>query len=300
MTTLAQMIVDQGDAVDPKLAEVRAALCPPFARNHVVPSNRGALPSIAAAAEAGAMRFVFDQDAFGSAEQIMRTPESREIALNTARLPAPVVWFEWPRGDDSTRRDGALLRQEAWGWRIDFVVESRRGPFLFTVCAWRRDGREPEFLTSVRHGFSATDKDMALKCRLVVALCCILNVPGCSATEKVVVKSQFGRCRRLRRKVPLLSYNRVAIALPRQDESRPGARRSAEGPGVRWHRVIGHFRLCKKGQPEPVFVWVSSHARGDETQRVVLREVTVRSGGGYWTPARMAEAGHRIAEGAPL
>lgn len=93
-----------------------------------------------------------------------------------------------------------------------------------------------------------------------------------------------------RGKLPLLSFNTVRLNLPKEDITSRGTH-VQRGSGVRWHRIIGYWRISRHGDPEAYFIWVPPGERGDKRLGIVLKERHARvRGGGRTSPEALHAA----------
>jgi hypothetical protein len=78
---------------------------------------------------------------------------------------------------------------------------------------------------------------------------------------------------------PMFSYNKVDLVVPRTCIYRSEVVETQSLAGKRGHMVIGHWRLIAS-VPEPFFVWIDGHERGDRELGYITKERTVLIGSG--------------------
>lgn len=279
MTTLAQRLVETRVGIYPVLDAARQHLECPFESNHSHPPHAALAAAYAAdAMGTAAARFVFDGPLCRSAHTMIRDMDTLDIVERTARLPAPIVWLEWRfEGYEA----GALIEdiQDQGLWKVSIFLAAPAAtaavsvlPLLVTHYFVGGNGGTVDTSGSFDPSY-VTDRHAAHMIRMVLCLLAILNVPRAATTKQVIFRDGLQKKRRRHGKLPLLSFNQVTIRYPRQDLRHSGTARYKDGPGVRRHRVIGHFRIGRNGDAAPVFIWVTSYERGDARLGVVMREV---------------------------
>ncbi|ULB10727.1 hypothetical protein ORIO_12520 [Cereibacter azotoformans] len=115
----------------------------------------------------------------------------------------------------------------------------------------------------------------------VFAECCsIINSPRSAAREVIrpggIPSAQRAtRHRRAQRGYPMFSFNRVTIRRPDTSLQSSGVLLCGQQTSKRGHWVIGHWRLIDN-VPDPYWVWVEAHKRGDEGTGFISHERHVK------------------------
>jgi hypothetical protein len=270
---------DFGDLIDKALSSLEL----PWEGNHTLVPHSSLGPIFAQESKGFAARFCFDEAMVASSHNVSRDAESYEIAARIARLPAPQGWYEWREHGVSR----ALWWEQQTDGTLDCLFLCKSGDSVFVAGAIRRwqfgHWRKVCYNVGDVLDFVKMDdeeKNLLLSEYLRFAVCgsALLNLHRAVQVEAQHAAPKLQRARAKRGKLPLLSFNRVKLKLPKPDLTR-GEYRGRGHPGVRFHQVIGHLRLLQAGRIEPVFIWVDAFWRGDARLGVILREreVTVRN-----------------------
>ena len=298
MTTLAQDYVDHA-RLKPDVHENRTlchqmlleALSPAKADTPVVTRQRKAEV------------FVFDENPTEVVDSLVVGGhiESR-LVYETARLPADVVWIEYPANldVDPKCRIGILIAKDAIGAKgrkmaaVCFVMRSTKyvGPFgmlaldrfpldpkdEFAIAFWR------DIEPGMEWGEGTLESIKAFMWDLFDSLFLIMTPRVCEVRHSE--HSPRLQSRRVKSgKLPLVEYKkmilRVGIGQPRyvKHAGDPSELCPGDAPGGqrrRLHSVIGHFRTYQKGREMPLATFVPQHWRGDPEQGIVLRERHVK------------------------
>jgi len=232
----------------------------------------------AAEARQAAARFSFDQNVVQSSFNIIEDNVSFEIAGRIAKPPVPCGWFEWSF-------EGKRLG--LWWQSLDAGFMS----VCFFVCF--ACGEDPILLAALPHyqfgttGLKISFSDLVDAAfdskedlievissnylRFFMAACALLNLHRAVEIKGYEPPAKLRKARLRRGRLPLLSFNRVSLKLPKPERSRGPSRVGNDSHGIRLHQVIGHLRLLTAGRVEPVFVWVEAHWRGNAGNGIVLR-----------------------------
>ncbi|WP_174514063.1 hypothetical protein [Methylocella tundrae] len=300
MAILADTVFECPALKDAQMESLRLLACEalrrPWDENHSSPPHPLTVLSIAGEAETKAQLFVFDDAVIESAASILEDYESIDIAKRYARLPASMCWFEW---NEDGIRVGALLTDVDDG--ISFVLFSKNErygaiPVLCGEYAFHHGKYKYNVLHCKNINSKANEGYAVYISSKIFAICAFLNIPGAVHSANFRWGDKLQKSRRKRGKAPLLSFNEVKLALPKNSASRKDVTCDM-GRGVRWHHVIGYLRISRHGDPEAHYTWVPSVWRGDKSSGVVLKSRNVCVKADRTRPRRRDTAGDKSHDG---
>lgn len=288
MKSLADQLIRNRAATSPEELRARELLKRP-APNHAAGDPWGMVCD----------RFVFGPEAVQAIGAGTTHLEGLALgeALNIVRWPADIFWMEM-----------ANYSGDRWGMlkdcdRVTIVIAPSACPPIVFASFGLSDlasGGEISF----GNRFTGPEKVQDLADLFGRGLLgCIVLADHRLTSVRRVLPSFVDRARRAharrqeQRGAPIHSYNVVDLILPKTAMHRGELKPVESFAGMRGHLVIGHWRLVD-GRPEPYWVWVDGHHRGDDRLGVITKERHVRLAGGerrgFRMPERTGGSGERI------
>lgn len=249
-------------------------------------------------------RFVFSDDDIDALSKSMlgRIDDGCRIFYGVRPPLAPAV-YEWSNravyidvDDESEDLLHAVWFEYLHGSVSPVPVIATSGPVSFDFSRWSA----APLLGQDRSDDIVRD----ISFNRILTMAAIFSVVGNARTavsRRVVggesVAARSLAMRRQQRGYPVVSFNRVSLVLPKTCEYRGVIRETASLVGMRGHLVIGHWRLID-GNPEPYWVWVDGHHRGDDKLGYVgkAREIAISPEvrRGFISPSFFGQKGQRV------
>lgn len=222
-------------------------------------------------------RFVFDEAAMRALSHDV-TPWSEKFPPTGRRLHVPCnpMWIDAHGGSGWLVKDRiAYCIFDCRHFGLRYVGAIDLDSFDGVEWEWKAS----RFSAAVTPQ-SAPRENLEIAVALIFGLLFALGVPHAVSTRRIVPGLGLERgqaafaARRAQRGLPVYSYNRVEMQLPRASMHN-GVLRTAESfAGTRMHQVIGHWRLID-GVVEPYWIWIDGHTRGNADLGTIVKERNV-------------------------